>query len=401
MDNIGSLDMRPQVQLGSKIRPYITDQDSDFIALARILMIIALVFHHVFTLTGSSFYPREGLDTATAHIADYMNSIIHWSSMAAVPCLSLISGYLFFRRANINYFNQLHRRITTVVLPSLFWTSSWFFFAYLIHTWGKSHGYFDWLDYDFDRFGPKLYLNGTLGINRLPFAYQFWFIHDLVLTFMLCPLIGWLIRRIPWVVLTATGLIWMLNVNIQPFFSTNVLFFFILGALSATTRFDLEWCFNFLKPFRWLIGLVFVALLLGRIFQSVHHVFASYPYLCLLRGVGLLVFMLAIRSLTSRDNAILRTLRYLSPLSFFIFAFHYPTLEFIRAIVRAIPGHDSEMGMLFFFFALPTTCVGITFLTALFLHWLSPPFFKFINGGRSIKVGDKKIMAQPEITCRH
>ncbi|WP_226702514.1 acyltransferase family protein [Microbulbifer elongatus] len=383
MSIFGSVVNRANAQSVQETRRHISREESDFIVLSRIVMIIGLVFHHVFTLTGSEFYPRHAIDPSTAHIADYLNSLIHWMAMAAVPCLSVISGYLFFRREVVNYFQLLHRRITTVLLPSIAWSSFWFFLAYLAYIWGARNGHFGWLDYSFNQMGPKLYLDGALGIGRLPYAIQFWFIHDLVLTFALCPVIGWLASRLPLVFLLVLGGVWGFRGEFSPFFSPNVLFFFSVGAVAATTRFDFDWVVRILSPFRWIIGVAFVSLLVGRMFQDAHSLLASYKYLCLLRAVGLLAFILLMNSLTLRDNIALRILRYLSPFSFFIFAFHYPALEFIREIVREVPGYDSEFGMLVFFFALPALCLAVSVIMAQGLRWLSPSLFMFVNGGSS------------------
>lgn len=390
MSIFSSTERRASAQFVQESKQSIGREESDFIAISRIVMIIALVFHHVFTLPGSEFYPRNGINPSSAHIADYLNSLIHWVSMAAVPCLSVISGYLFFRRQHRNYFELLHRRITTVVLPSIAWGSFWFFCAFLIYTWGTNNGGFEWIDYDFDNIGPMHYFNGVLGISRLPFAFQFWFVHDLVLTFTLSPVIGWLATRAPWILLIGLGVVWMLRFDLYPFFSTNVLFFFVIGAVSATTRFHLSWTLNFLKPFRWVIGLGFIVLLCGRIFQDYHRILSTYQYLCLLRVAGLLSVILLIGSIALRENFTLHVLRYLSPFSFFIFAFHYPTIEFIRAVIIRIPGYDSEIGMILSFFLLPVSCVAISVGAALCLRWLSPSLFEFVNGGRSFESGKKQ-----------
>ncbi|WP_428820422.1 acyltransferase family protein [Microbulbifer sp. MCCC 1A16149] len=369
---------------------HITSEESDFIALARILMISGLVFHHVFTLTGSGFYPRGGIDVNSAHVADYLNGIVHWMSMAAVPCLSVISGYLFFKRDRVNYSELLHRRITTVLLPSIAWTSFWFFVAYFAYLWGEGKGVLEWIDYDFEKIGLGLYVEGVIGISRMPFAYQFWFVHDLVLTFALCPVIGWVMTRFPWVLPIALIPIWLLDINIFPFFSPNVLFFFTVGVFAATTRFDLTWLLGYLKPLHWVLALVFIVLILGRIFQDYHRVLGSYLYLCVLRGVGLLSFIAVVGSVTLSDNRSLRLLRYLSPFSFFIFAFHYPTLEFIREVIRQVPGYDTEFGLLVSFFILPLSCISISIAAALGLRWLSPLLFTFVNGGRAGKESEQK-----------
>ena len=97
--------------------------ESIFIAQMRIIMIMLLVFHHMFEVPGSGFYPRESLPLDGGSIANTINSFMHWLGMSAVPVLSIISGFLFFRNAPPDFKKLLGRRVSTEWLQSLTLTS--------------------------------------------------------------------------------------------------------------------------------------------------------------------------------------------------------------------------------------------------------------------------------------
>lgn len=362
----------------------ISEADSRFIALSRVVMIISLVYHHLFQLPGSEFYPRDSLNVATAHIADYLNAVIHWSSMTAVPLLSIISGYLFFhrRRSNVNYFHLLHRRISTVLLPSVAWTSAWFLVVLLYFLWAQPYGLADWIGFDFERWNARHYLNGALGLTTNPLAYQFWFIHDLILTFVLTPVIGFCAGRFP--VLFSVLLIpgWILGFVLPPFFSNNVLFFFSLGAIMATNRIGLGHVYEQLQEQRWLIYSGFCLLLLGRIFHDVLPVLGSESYLCLLRLAGVMTAFILLYPLAQKETKVIGLLITLSALSFFIFAFHLPTLDLLKFLASRLSFSGTEMGVLASLLLLPPLCIVLSVAIAYGIRWLSPPLFLFINGGR-------------------
>ena len=72
--------------------------ESRFISAARPLMIFGLVWHHLFEIPGSTHSPRVSLQGVTHFVPEMLNTYVHMAMMTAVPVLSVISGFLFFRR---------------------------------------------------------------------------------------------------------------------------------------------------------------------------------------------------------------------------------------------------------------------------------------------------------------
>src|SRR5690606_17271902 len=74
-----------------------TREQSRFISAARFLMICGLAYHHLFEIPGSANSPRFNLANNVHFIPEFINAFFHMAFMAAVPVLSVITGYLFFR----------------------------------------------------------------------------------------------------------------------------------------------------------------------------------------------------------------------------------------------------------------------------------------------------------------
>ena len=50
-----------------------------------------------------------------------------------------------------------------------------------------------------------------IGIDRKPWAFQFWFVHDLILTLLLSPAIDWLLRRFGGWFVAAILVVWVIG----------------------------------------------------------------------------------------------------------------------------------------------------------------------------------------------
>ena len=204
--------------------------ESEFISAARLLMIAGLTFHHMFEIPNSRFYPRDSLAEFSYFVPDLLNGFVHMAFMAAVPILSVISGFLLLRRPELDFARLLRKRFFSVAVPSWIWSGLWLVVAYVMFRTGQGHGWFEWANYHFEAFDLKALANGIVGLDEYPFAFQFWFVHDLILTLALSPLIYWLLKTLDWPFLLLASLIWLIGVVPPPFYSLNVLYFFCLGA---------------------------------------------------------------------------------------------------------------------------------------------------------------------------
>lgn len=358
--------------------------ESIFIAQMRIVMIMLLVFHHMFEVPGSGFYPRASLPLDGGSIANTINSFMHWLGMSAVPVLSIISGYLFFRNTPPDFRKLLGKRVSTVLLPSLTWTSLWLLFAYVMYTAGQRINMFEGMNYGFTEFDVKTLLNGIVGIDREPFAYQFWFIHDLILTFLCSPAIYWAIKKLGIVALAIIALFWFAEMIPFPFFSGNVLFFFSIGAYMAVSGYGFDNLLTRLKPWAPVIYVIFLVLLLGRMFHDLNPVLGSHQYLSLFRIMGVLSASLIIYGMLSEKASAKGWLLKLSPYSFFIFAVHYPVVDLVRSVFSLMPYQLTQAGQIITLIFVPVTTIIICMVTAVILRKLSSPVFVFLSGTKRI-----------------
>lgn len=349
-------------------------------------MTIGLVFHHLFAIPNSDYFPRQSLTMDTLTLANVLNGLGHWTTMAAVPLLSIVSGYLYFGRPIVQHRLLLTRRIRSIILPSLAWTSLWFAVGYLLVTAGRPYGLFQWLDYGFENLRWHTPLNGIIGVTRAPLAFQFWFIHDLVLALILAPLIGLLLKRWAIGLLIALSGLWLFNAIPYPFFSGNVLYFFVLGAFLATRSTSLVALAQSAQRWQLIIASVFTLLLVARLVQDLHPAFASHLWLCLLRLAGVATLGVFIYQQLQRPDSWMQRLSNCSPYAFFIFASHYPLIEFFKVVVERIPLQDSAVGQNLSLVLIPTatviTCIIAAKITARYL----PRLFSFVNGGRDLRV---------------
>lgn len=363
-----------------------TEHDSELISAIRIIMIIGLVFHHLFAIPNSEFFPRRGLDSETLSLANLLNGLIHWGTMAAVPLLSIISGYLYFARAKVQHAALLKKRIKSILLPSLVWTSFWLSFGYVLAKMGRPYDLFQWLDYGLlaNSFSWLTLLNGIIGVTEHPLAYQFWFIHDLLLTLLLAPIIGWLSKRAGLGFILILTAVWLLDAVPFPFFSANVLYFFCLGALFAIRGHNLASVAE--AGLRWrkiFLGL-FCFLLLTRIGQEWHPLFASYQWLCLLRLAGVATLGLYIYSQLQQPNSLTQRISAYSPYAFFIFATHYPAIDLFKILFEYLPGQPLALGQFLSLLIIPIATVTFCILSARIVAWISPRTFAFLNGGKAL-----------------
>ena len=365
-----------------------TRVESEFISMTRFLMIVGLTFHHMFSIPGSAFFPRDSIQNYTHFVPDLINGFSHMAFMAAVPALSVISGFLFFRRPHLDFVRMLKGRLFTVALPSWLWAALWLLVAFLLYRVGRGSGAFGWLNYDFDAFGPKVLINGIFGYDKLPFALQFWFVHDLILTLALSPLIYLLLRSYKEIYLAVIFVVWLSGYVPPPFFSLNVLFFFSLGAtLGLPEGPGLQSVLARLENFGWYMVPVFVLALFVRLFAhefpSLSSLISGDTYLSLLRLLGIASFAHLIFVLGKKDGRLKRLLIRYSGYSFFVFSVHYPLVLFVAAVALRVPGHGSSLGFFLMWLVIPLVTVALCIAAAKVLERLASPLFNLLNGGRS------------------
>lgn len=367
----------------------LTPSDSKFIAAIRITMIAGLIVHHLFAIPGSGFFPRASLNSEVLNLANVLNSLLHWGTMAAVPLLSLLSGYLYFARTKVDHQELLAKRIHTIILPSLAWTSLWFVFGVGVSSLARPYDALQWLSYGTGPLDWLDVLNGVIGITEEPLAYQFWFVHDLALTLALVPVLTWLLRRAGPLFLLLLTALWFADAIPPPFFMGNVLYFFCIGAFLAMHSVSLTGLAQTAQHWQISALVAFTLLLAGRMFSDVHSVFASHVWLCLLRLAGVVAMGLFIAARLQRPDSWLNAIGRFSPYAFFIFATHYPLIEFIKVIFERIPLQQTGVGQVLSLLLIPALTLLACLWAAKLLQKYLPRVFAFANGGREAQVASE------------
>lgn len=369
-----------------------SNQESEFIASSRLLMVCGLVFHHLFEIPGSSHSPRLNMENTTPFIPEFINSFFHMAFMTAVPLLSVISGYLFFHRPTINFRTLLSSRLFSIALPSWLWSALWLVTAYTLFNLGRLYGWFQWSDYGFENADVMTLINGIFGLTREPFAFQFWFVHDLLLTLMLTPVLYFLLQWMNWHLLILMAVIWMMIPYPPVFFSGNVLMFFTIGAwLSLPDSPGLGLILEKLQRYRWPLLILFTGVLTLRLlsykFALINDILQGYVYLCALRIIGVLTASALIYHLVTQRQRLTRFFLRYSGYSFIIFAAHYPLIELLQGPVLSIPGHDSTLGLTMSWLLIPLFTIALIIVLSRQCERHFPLLFSILNGGRHTQSG--------------
>ena len=302
--------------------------------------------------------------------------------MSAVPLLSIISGFLFFKRDHVHVLMLIKGRVRTVLYPSLIWTSFWLAFGFTLYSVGKPYGLFGWLDYDFEHFTFLTLVSGIVGLKDYPLAYQFWFIHDLVLTLLLTPIIHFFLQRFDLPMLFVVLFLWFAGIVPPLFFYGNVLCFFIVGAVIARANIDL---FELAKQSYDRLGLIFILfsfVVVMQIFASNLEWFETGLWLRILRLLGVLTASGCMYFFMTQYPAAVTKINVYSGSSFLIFALHYPLIEFVKIVVLRAPYLTTSTGLIISLFLIPITTILLSYGSGLMLHKLSPRVARVLSGGR-------------------
>lgn len=355
----------------------LTDRASARLSVIRFPLIVLVVFIHAYQGT----VVVAGLQLGPAETGSFANVIRAFISQGvartAVPLFFLMSGYLFFIgiEAPGAYARKLRDRCRTLLLPFLFWNVLCLLGIALAQSLPQTSAYFSGrgeIVRDYDAFG---FINAILGITRMPVAYQFWFIRDLMLLVVMAPLIFLIARYLSWLAVALAGAVWLAGPVVFSVPSVEAFLFFLIGSVLAQRGLDIfvldrfgSW---FFAAFIFLVALD--VLLAGRPGAFLWHKMA------IISGVPTFLWLTGFLV----DNPSWRRLFvWLAGSSFFVYAAHEPVLTILRKLVyHAMPPHGDFM-VVFWFFTLPV--VVITGLIVAFsgLRKVAPRFASLITGGR-------------------
>lgn len=301
----------------------------------------------------------------------------------AVPLFFMFSAYLFFKK-DTPYKNMLKKKTRGLLLPYFVWialnialvTLVKLFAARLnpsllvnpeknpVLTWSV----LDWLK-AFSGFGFDKYNH--------PYVGQFWFVRELLILFLISPVLRVIYRKFPKTSLIFCVFIYISDVVPQCFVSDRAaLLFFMLGYFWAEREFS---PFAFADSFRWteLFAMFAFSALGCNLISKGNSV--CYALMVLFSA---LIFLKLSGSI-SRNQKAFNLAEKFSPFSFFLFAVHMP---FLLACVqnlwlRFLPMKNPVFCLLEYFGA-NIVIVALGTFAGVILRKICPMLFEILNGGR-------------------
>lgn len=360
----------------------LSDIDRRRISYLRLVLVLALVFLHYGGVYGSEHSPYRGYQGQDLPVASILISFTLYIGFTAVPAMSGISGFLFFKgasRAKPPAFAQKwRRRAVSLVLPFLIWSSAFAALAYGVHLLEPS---LFRSDFATDGRGTlRLLADAVLGLTRTPVAFQLWFVRDLIVTIAVSPVIWLLMARLPRITLAVLVVLWIAGHDLWIFQRLDVPLFFAFGAACAMHgwRPDL--------PKRWILPVfaLFLAVAMGRTVAPYFLGFATGPGFEVATSAMRVLGALAVWNAASLalGGAFAAWAQRNSFMAFYIHAAHYPPILFIKIALSRFVDTQSEWGQIALYFVTVVTVILLLIVSAKVMqHWL-PGLFKVLSGGR-------------------
>ena len=358
------------------------------IDMLRFLLIVGLVLLHYGTFPSSDLSPFDGFKGGAYPVANFVNAFVLFFSLSAVPLMSVISGWLMFKgfsETRAFYWGRLRSRSKSILLPMILWNMLTLCVFLLIFIVSPQSDILTIITYDLSQLSPRMVIDALVGLGRHPIDFQFWFLHDLFLTVMVMPILGFLLRRMPIVGLFLIGLSWFFDFNMWIFFRTDVLFFFFVGAYARINEFDISRPMPRLGQVLIVVFSVLVALrTIGPYYiddnSQIGVILFDYGTR-LMRLLGVVAIWLFAPVVLNTSFG--RIAASLGPIAFFLHAAHWPMNQFVKmAIGYVIPWRNDVTQLLNYIVTMAIT-VLLTFLLAKLLNAVMPSVFDIMSGGRS------------------
>jgi len=374
--------------LRGEMSPLSSAQLSRTINVARITLIIGLVFLHYHAFPNSRVSPFQGMDPHRYPLATFVNSFVLFFFFSAVPLLSMVSGWLFFsfsvEEANTALRTRISGRLRSLYLPMVFWNALVLLVVGVLFLLAPTHPLLQAINIPFAQASGMDYLNALFAVTGHPVAFQFWFVRDLFVTVLISPLLWWMLRRAPYLGLALLALAWMAGHDLWIFFRTDVVFFFALGGFIRLHRVPLEICRKVAITLL-VLYLALVALRAGVPLWLELDDAQRPPLLSAatraMRLLGVLACWGMLLQLAATPAGA-RIARF-SGLAFFVYALHFPLIEQVKLVLWSqVPAHTDAWMIAHYLASVTLTCT-IAIALAMLVERLAPRVFALMNGGRA------------------
>ncbi len=308
----------------------------------------------------------------------------------AVPLFMVISGYLFYLTFDgswKSYGNKLKRRVFSLVIPYLFWSTLTFvaFFC--------AQRFLGLGDFFVTRNGSNInlwHLFDNIVVNS--YDSPLWFCRYLIVLAVLSIIVYWPLKKCPIVVFIVLLYLWIFDGNFFVFSLPNLrydsIFFYFFGALIALHKdffSKIQKTVN--KPIIiTIISLFFIGLIIRTYFfcfQDPNYLLLGYPNTMLdvtskiLIPLGMITFWYSYDYCFKRHTDVWKLSKY----SFLVFAAHHPIVSVIKKITFRFIEYNYINSVLVYFISAGIT-IAVIILLGKIIHRFLPPLWRVVTGNR-------------------
>ncbi|MFH1118206.1 MAG: acyltransferase [Bacteroidota bacterium] len=309
-----------------------------------------------------------------------------------IPMLFIISGYLFALHDYRPYGQRTRKRLRTLFIPYIIWSSVGLAFTWLLelHPFTRdivAGSHIVQID------GSRLLLHDYHWYELaarwilIPVPYQLWFIRVLLIYNIAYPAIRWCIQHHSgqWIFFGLAFLMWLSTAGFV-FFEGEGLLFFSLGVWMQKKNFDIDKPNPMLNPLWWGIAFVMLSVLKTWLAFNGEPLLGNsvYPLLTIMHK---LVIVGGLISAWYGGNGIVEFFMkkpwfvWLSAFSFIIYAFHAPLVAYAtKAVFNEV--HEMVAYRMLTFILLPLTIIAVAVGFGALLRRFLPGLYGVLTGGR-------------------
>lgn len=336
------------------------------IDVLRFVLIALIVFAHTKRVMVAL---TPDLDAGFMFVVSLIDDNI---TQSAVPLFFMISGYLFLRKFDLSmdaYLGMCRKKLLSILVPYILFNLIWVLWIYFVGS--------------IEMFGSKTFLlqegiiAKTLGIGTIPINYPLWFLRDLLIVFIVSPILLVYFKEAPLVgALTFLGLwIYLGSGTVYSLFG-NMFAFYLGGFIS---RRDMN-----IRDSAKLDKYIFPGFLAAAFALMYHEQLGmeSDVYMALMKCkimVGVVFFWCLSRYGFVKNS---RLLHLGGKYSFFIYLTHEPTLGWLQSMTLAVYKPVGSLAQILYDFGSAITIMVLLGCLGALLSRLVPGVYAVATGAR-------------------
>ena len=301
----------------------------------------------------------------------------------AVPLFFIISGFLFFLKTPnglASIFSKMRKRVRTLLIPYLIGCTFFVVFLQIVSMLPGAGKYMNSVSSFFSMpIGELLVGTYFASASGAPFAFQLWFLRDLIIIVAFAPVLYYALKILKWwfvailFVLSFTG-----------FSFVNSVFWFSFGgcvAMSALALHKFQVCDKLRLAVGGVTGCVFVTF---SVFELLFSELSVWRYIQIPTVLCGLAFLWIAYDFIVGHNFVLASHPMMTTacsFTFFIYLFHEPVLNVVRKLIVVAVGKASLGFMASYIFS-PWIFAACAIAVGLLLRRCTPRFYSVLTGGR-------------------